>query len=41
MNAGREATDHKKVLKKIKAGDKLVISLSSGGGWTATIRLAK
>jgi alpha-glucosidase len=41
MNASREATDHKKVLKKIKAGDKLVISLSSGGGWAAMIRPAK
>ena len=35
VNADRQATDYKKVIKKVVAGDKLTIKLASGGGWAA------
>jgi len=35
INADRDATDHKMVTKSVKAGDKLLVGLSNGGGWAA------
>jgi alpha-glucosidase len=35
INADREATDYKKIIKKVNANDKFVVHLSNGGGWTA------
>jgi alpha-glucosidase len=37
INAGRDATDYKKEIINLKAGDKLDIKLSNGGGWAARI----
>lgn len=36
-NAERNATDYKKEVRTVKAGDKLNIRLAAGGGWTARI----
>jgi len=38
VNAGRDATDYKKEIIRIKRGDKLKIALAPGGGWVAHIR---
>ena len=38
INADREATDYKKEIVKIDAGDKIKIQLSTGGGWAAILR---
>jgi alpha-glucosidase len=38
INADRDATDYKRELIKLTAKDKLVIHLSTGGGWAAIIR---
>lgn len=37
INADREATDYKHTYQQINAGDKLLIHLAPGGGWTAII----
>ena len=37
VNANREATDYKREVVKISAGDKLNIHLAPGGGWAARI----
>jgi alpha-glucosidase len=37
MNAGKDATDYKKEIRKVSAGEKLDIHLASGGGWVARI----
>jgi alpha-glucosidase len=37
MNADRDATDYKKLLIPIEAGQQLKIHLSNGGGWVAKI----
>ncbi|MEP6465914.1 MAG: glycoside hydrolase family 97 C-terminal domain-containing protein, partial [Parafilimonas sp.] len=37
VNADRDATDYKKEIVQINAGDKLKIHLAQGGGWTARI----
>lgn len=37
INADRDATDYKKELLKVKAGDKLSIKMAEGGGWAARI----
>lgn len=37
VNAERNATDYKKEIRTVKAGDKLNIHLAAGGGWTARI----
>lgn len=37
VNAGRNATDYKKVTMKITAGQKLKIHLAPGGGWAARL----
>jgi alpha-glucosidase len=38
VNAGRDATDYKKEIIRVKRGDKINIKLASGGGWVARIR---
>ncbi len=38
INADREATDYKKEVIKISAGEKLTVKLAPGGGWAASIR---
>ena len=35
INADREATDHKRITKPVRSGDKLKVHLSNGGGWAA------
>jgi alpha-glucosidase len=40
INAGRDATDYKKEIKRVNALSRLDIHLSNGGGWAARIRLA-
>ncbi len=35
VNADRDATDYKKEIKTVKAGDKLKVKLMNGGGWAA------
>lgn len=37
VNADRDATDYKKIEKKVTAADKLTIKLAPGGGWTAIV----
>ncbi|HER09095.1 MAG TPA: glycoside hydrolase family 97 protein, partial [Bacteroides sp.] len=37
INADREATDYRKEVIRLSAGDRLKIQLSSGGGWAARI----
>lgn len=37
INADREATDYRRDIRTVKAGDKLHIEMASGGGWTARI----
>ncbi|MBS1745007.1 MAG: glycoside hydrolase family 97 protein [Bacteroidetes bacterium] len=37
VNADRNATDYKKQIVQIKAGDKIIIHLAKGGGWVARI----
>lgn len=37
INADRDATDYQKEILHIKAGDKVKIQLSNGGGWVARI----
>ena len=41
INADREATDYKKEVIKISAGDKVKIQLAPGGGWVARIEKLK
>jgi len=38
INADREATDYKKEIVKIDAGDKVKIQMSTGGGWIAILK---
>jgi len=40
VNAGRDATDYKKEIIRIKRGDKLKIALAPGGGWAAHLKPA-
>jgi alpha-glucosidase len=40
VNAGRDATDYKKEIKRVNALTRLDIHLSNGGGWAARIRPA-
>ncbi len=35
INAGRDATDYKREVTTVKAGDKLKVKLMNGGGWAA------
>ena len=35
INANRTARDYKKVMMEKKSGEKLVIKMAKGGGWTA------
>ncbi|HPG41855.1 MAG TPA: glycoside hydrolase family 97 protein [bacterium] len=37
VNADRDATDYKKVTRKLSAADKLTIHLAPGGGWAAIL----
>lgn len=37
LNADRDATDYKREIVRIKAGDKITIKLSNGGGWAAIL----
>ena len=37
INADRNATDYKKVIKKVQKGDKITIKMAPGGGWAARI----
>ena len=37
VNANTEATDYKREISKVKAGDQLKIHLAQGGGWAARI----
>jgi len=37
INADRDATDYKKEIRAVSAKDKLMVHLSSGGGWAARI----
>ncbi|NMC39403.1 MAG: Retaining alpha-galactosidase, partial [Bacteroidales bacterium] len=37
INADRDATDYKKEVVNIAAGDKLKVKLMNGGGWVARI----
>jgi len=37
VNADRQASDYKKILRKVTSGDKITIQLSSGGGWAARL----
>jgi alpha-glucosidase len=37
INANREATDYKKVVRKVSSTDKLQVHLAKGGGWAARI----
>lgn len=37
VNADRDATDYTKIQKLVTSGQKLVIKLASGGGWTAKL----
>lgn len=37
VNANRNATDYKKEIIKVNAGDKLTVHLAQGGGWAARI----
>ncbi|UOG75414.1 glycoside hydrolase family 97 protein [Hymenobacter tibetensis] len=37
INANRDATDYKRVVRKVSAQDKVSIKLSNGGGWAARI----
>lgn len=39
INADRDATDYRKEVKKVSAGEKLNIQLAPGGGWAARIYL--
>jgi alpha-glucosidase len=41
LNADRDATDYKREVRKVSAQDKIKISLSNGGGWTARIYPAR
>ena len=41
VNADREATDYKKEVIAVTAGDRLEIHLSNGGGWAARIERMK
>lgn len=37
LNADRDATDYKRGIVRIKAGDKITIKLANGGGWAAIL----
>ncbi|MFP5041697.1 glycoside hydrolase family 97 protein [Parasediminibacterium sp. JCM 36343] len=37
INADRDATDYKKYILKVAAGDKVKVHLSNGGGWAARV----
>jgi alpha-glucosidase len=37
-NADRNASDYRRVEKKLRAGDPMVVRLAPGGGWAARIR---
>ena len=41
INADRDATDYKKEIKKVTAGQKIDIQLAPGGGWAARFYQAK
>ena len=41
VNADRDATDYKKVVRRVTSGDKLAIRLFPGGGWVARIYPAR
>ena len=41
VNAGRQATDYKKVIKKISPHDNLTVELAPGGGWAARLEKMK
>jgi len=41
LNADRDATDYKREVIRIKAGDQLKIKLMNGGGWAARITVLK
>lgn len=37
VNADRDATDYKRIVRKVSSGDKLTVHLMNGGGWAARI----
>ena len=37
LNADREATDYKKTVALVSAGDQLKVHLAPGGGWAAVL----
>jgi alpha-glucosidase len=37
VNADREATDYRKTIMPVSAGEKLRVHLAPGGGWAAII----
>jgi alpha-glucosidase len=41
VNADRDATDYKREMMRISAGDKLSIQLAPGGGWAARLERTK
>jgi alpha-glucosidase len=41
VNAGRQATDYKKVIKKVSSHDNLTVELAPGGGWVARLEKVK
>ena len=41
INADRDATDYKKEIRKVTAGQKIDIQLAPGGGWAARFYQAK
>jgi len=41
VNADRDATDYKKIVRRVISGDKLAIRLFPGGGWVARIYPAR
>jgi alpha-glucosidase len=37
INADRDATDYKRIVRKVSASDKLTVHLMNGGGWAARV----
>jgi alpha-glucosidase len=38
VNANTQATDYKKVIKQVKAGEPINIEMANGGGWAARFK---
>jgi alpha-glucosidase len=41
VNADRQATDYKKIMKQVTQEDKLTVELAPGGGWAARLEKVK